>query len=152
MLELEGEMISQGVRAVCHEPVAAIPVKEATLGGTNTNNLHVPGDLQPKRCPALLTGVAVLWHLWAEKAFPHTQHAAFPIGVFFLVNSHQVHLFLLGCHVEELALPTHVIQLLGEVLSTDEAASAELREAEAVHQTRNSRCLFKAAPTTPCVC
>ncbi len=56
------------------------------------------------------------------------------------------------CRVEELALPTRAIQLSGEVLSTDEAASAELREAEAVHQTRSSCCLFKAAPTTPCIC
>ena len=56
------------------------------------------------------------------------------------------------CRVEELPLPTRAIQLSGEVLSTDEAASAELREAEAVHQTRNSRRLFKAAPTTPWVC
>ena len=54
--------------------------------------------------------------------------------------------------MEELALPTHAIQLLGEVLSTDEAASAELREAEAVHRTRSSRRLFKAVPTTPCIC
>ncbi len=37
------------------------------------------------------------------------------------------------CRVEELALPTRAIQLSGEVLSTDEATSAELREAEAVH-------------------
>ncbi len=44
------------------------------------------------------------------------------------------------------------IQLLGGVLSTDEAASVELRKAEAVHQTRSSHCLFKAAPTTPCIC
>ncbi len=54
--------------------------------------------------------------------------------------------------MEELALPTRTIQLSGEVLSTDEVASAELREAEAVHRTRSSRRLFKAAPTTPCVC
>ncbi len=57
-----------------------------------------------------------------------------------------------SCRVEELALPTRAIQLSGEELSTDEAASAELHEAEAVHQTRNSRRLFKAAPMTPCVC
>ncbi len=57
-----------------------------------------------------------------------------------------------GCHVEELALPMHAIQLSGEVLSSDEAASVELREAEAVHRTRSSHCLFKAAPTTPCIC
>ncbi len=57
-----------------------------------------------------------------------------------------------GCCVEELPLPMRAIQLSGEVLSTDEAASVELREAEAVHWTRNSRRLFKAAPTTPCVC
>ena len=56
------------------------------------------------------------------------------------------------CHVEELPLPTRAIQLSGEVLSINEAASAELREAEAVHRTRNSRRLFKATPTTPCVC
>ncbi len=56
------------------------------------------------------------------------------------------------CRVEELALPTRAIQHSGEVLSTDQAASAELREAEAVHRTRSSRRLFKAAPTTPCVC
>ncbi len=54
--------------------------------------------------------------------------------------------------MEELALPTHAIQLLGKELSTDEVASAELREAEAVHRTSSSRRLFKAAPTTPCVC
>ncbi len=54
--------------------------------------------------------------------------------------------------MEELPLPTRIIQLLGEVLSTDEAASAELREAEAAHQSHNSRHLFKAAPTTPCIC
>ncbi len=54
--------------------------------------------------------------------------------------------------MEELALPTHAIQLSGEVLSTDEAASAELREAEAAHRTRSSCYLFKAAPTTPCIC
>ncbi len=48
--------------------------------------------------------------------------------------------------MEELALPTRAIQLLGKVLS------AELREAEAVHRTRSSRCLFKATPTTPCIC
>ncbi len=56
------------------------------------------------------------------------------------------------CRVEELSLPTRAIQLSGEVLSTDEAASAELREAEAVHWTRSSHRLFKAVPTTPCVC
>ncbi len=44
------------------------------------------------------------------------------------------------------------IQLLGEVLSTDEAASAELRKAEAAHQARNSRHLLKATTTTPCIC
>ncbi len=54
--------------------------------------------------------------------------------------------------MEELALPTCKIQLLGKVLSTDEAASAELHEAEAAHWTHSSRRLFKAAPTTPCVC
>ncbi len=54
--------------------------------------------------------------------------------------------------MEELALPTHAIQLSGEVLSTDEAASVELRKAEAAHRTRSSRRLFKAAPMTPCIC
>ncbi len=54
--------------------------------------------------------------------------------------------------MEELPLPTRAIQLSGEVLSTDEAASAELREAEAVHRTHNSHRLFKATPMTPCVC
>ncbi len=58
----------------------------------------------------------------------------------------------LYCRVEELPLPTHAIQLSGEVLSTSEAASAELREAEAAHRTCNSCRLFKAAPTTLCVC
>ncbi len=56
------------------------------------------------------------------------------------------------CRVEELPLPTHVIQLSDEVLSTDEAASAELREAEAAHQARNSCRLLKAATMTPCIC
>ncbi len=54
--------------------------------------------------------------------------------------------------MEELALPMRAIQLSGEVLSTDEVASVELHEAEAVHRTRSSRHLFKAAPTTPCIC
>ena len=70
--------------------------------------------------------------------------------VFFPVQP--THMCVDGCRVEELALPTRAIQLSGKVLSTDEAASAELREAEAVHRTRSSRRLFKAAPTTPCVC
>ncbi len=55
------------------------------------------------------------------------------------------------CRVEELALPTRAIQLSGEALSTDEAASAELREAEAVHQARNSCHLHKAVTMTPCI-
>ena len=54
--------------------------------------------------------------------------------------------------MEELALPKRAIQLSGEVLSTNEAASVELREAEAAHWTRNSRCLFKATPMIPCIC
>ncbi len=54
--------------------------------------------------------------------------------------------------MEELALPTHAIQLSDEMLSTDEAASAELCEAEAAHRTRSSCRLLKAATTTPCVC
>ncbi len=56
------------------------------------------------------------------------------------------------CRVEELPLPTRAIQLLGEGLSTDEAASAELQEAEAAHWTRSLHHLFKAVPMTPCVC
>ncbi len=56
------------------------------------------------------------------------------------------------CRVEELALPTRAIQLSGEVLSTDEAASAELCEAEAAHRTCSLHRLFKATPTIPCVC
>ncbi len=56
------------------------------------------------------------------------------------------------CRVQELALPTRVqSSFRSEMLSTNEAVSAELREAEAVHQTRSSRCLQKAAPTTPCI-
>ncbi len=54
--------------------------------------------------------------------------------------------------MEELALPTRAIQLSGEVLSTDEAASAELHEAEAAHRTRSLRHLFKATTMTPCIC
>ena len=57
-----------------------------------------------------------------------------------------------SCHVEELALPTCAIQLSDEVLSTDEAASAELHKAEAAHWARNSCRLLKAAITTPGVC
>ncbi len=56
------------------------------------------------------------------------------------------------CRVEELALPTHAIQLSGEVLSTDEAASAELCKAEAAHRTCSLSRLLKAATTTPWVC
>ncbi len=54
--------------------------------------------------------------------------------------------------MEELALPMRAIQLLDKVLSTDEAASAELRKAEATHWTHSSSRLLKAATTTPCVC
>ncbi len=54
--------------------------------------------------------------------------------------------------MEELALPTRAIQLSDEELSADEAASVELCEAEAAHQTHNSCCLFKAVTMTPCVC
>ena len=75
----------------------------------------------------------------ATNAFDHDQSQHIPAGYE-------------DCHVEELALPTHTIQLLGEGLSTDEAASVELREAEAVHQTHSLCRLFKAAPTTPCIC
>ena len=57
-----------------------------------------------------------------------------------------------GCRMEELALPTHAIQLSGEVLSTDEATSAELCKAEAAHRARNSCRLHKATTTTPWVC
>ena len=99
-------MISQDVQAVYHEPVAAIPAVEATWDGTNTGDPHAPEGPQPKRHPALLTGVAVPWCLWAERAFPHTQHTAFPIGAFFLVNSHQRHLVLLGAsHVGDAKPP-----------------------------------------------
>ncbi len=56
------------------------------------------------------------------------------------------------CCVEELALPMRTIQLSGEMLSTNGATSAELREAEAAHRTHSSCRLFKAVPTTPCIC
>ena len=56
------------------------------------------------------------------------------------------------CHVEELALPMHAIQLLDKVLSPNEAASAELHEAEAAHQACNSCRQLKATITTPCIC
>ena len=46
--------------------------------------------------------------------------------------------------MEELPLPTCAIQLLGKVLSTDEAALVELRKAEAAHRTHNY--------LKPCVC
>ncbi len=48
--------------------------------------------------------------------------------------------------MEELALPTRAIQLSGEVLSTHEAATVELCEAEAVHWARTLRCLQKPLP------
>ncbi len=54
--------------------------------------------------------------------------------------------------MEELALPTHAIQLSDEVLSTNEATSAELHEAEAAHRARNSCHLLKDVTTTPCIC
>ena len=45
-----------------------------------------------------------------------------------------------GCRVEELALPTRMqSSFWSKMLSTDEAISAELREAEAAHRTRSSR-------------
>ena len=71
VLELEGEMISQDVQAVYHEPVMAIPAAEVTWGGTDTGDPHVPGGPQPERHPVLPTGVAVPWRLWVETAFPH---------------------------------------------------------------------------------
>ena len=63
MWELEGAMISQGVRVVYHEPVAATLVKEAILGEIDTNNPHVPEDLQPTQRPVLLADVIAQWHL-----------------------------------------------------------------------------------------
>ena len=128
MLEPEGEMISQGIQAVYHEPVAAIPAAEATWDGTDTGNPHVPEGPWPKRHPVLPTGVVVPWCLWVEKAFPHTQHAAFPIGVFFLVNIHQKYLILLGAsHVGD-AKPPHC-----------HAVSRKVVEMEATAQQLGSR-------------
>ncbi len=45
--------------------------------------------------------------------------------------------------MEELALPTHAIQLSDEVLRTNEAASVELHEAKAAHWAHNSCRLLK---------
>ncbi len=107
VLGLEGEMISQDVRVVGHELVAAIPAKGATLDGTDTNNPHVPGGQLPKRRLALLADIAVPWHSWVEKAFPHMQRVVFPNGVFSLVDIHQAHLFQLGASHAGDAKPPH---------------------------------------------
>ena len=61
--ELEGAVISRGVRAAYREQVAANLAKGATLGEINTSNPPVPEDPQPMQCPALLADVVVQWHL-----------------------------------------------------------------------------------------
>ncbi len=58
------------------------------------------------------------------------------IFVFFVLEEDDPRATDDSCHVEELALPTHAIQLSDDVLSTDEATSAELRKAEAAHWAR----------------
>ncbi len=57
-----------------------------------------------------------------------------------------------SCHVEELALPTHVIQLSDEVLSTDEATSAELHKAEAAHWAHNLCHLLNTESADASIC
>ena len=99
-------MISQDVRVVSHELVAAIPAKGVTLDGTDTTDPHAPGGPLPRRRLALLADVAVLWHSWAERAFPHMQHVVFPNGVSSLVDIHQARHFQLGAlHVNDTKPP-----------------------------------------------
>ena len=56
-------MISRGARAAYREPVVAIPVEVAILGMIDTNDPHVPEDLQPMQRPAPLADVIDQWHL-----------------------------------------------------------------------------------------
>ena len=62
MWELEGAVISRGVRVVYREPVATTLAKVATLGEIDTNDPRAPEDLQPTQRPALLADVVVQWH------------------------------------------------------------------------------------------
>ncbi len=105
-------MTSQDARVVSHELVAAIPVKGATLDGTDTNSPHELGGQLPKWRLALLIDVTVPWRSWAERAFPHMQRVAFPNGVSSLVDSHQARHFQLGAsHVGDTKPPHFPIGL-----------------------------------------
>ncbi len=56
-------VILQGTWAAYRELVMAIPVKVAILGVTDTNDPHVPEDLQPTQRPAPPTDVIDQWRL-----------------------------------------------------------------------------------------
>ncbi len=121
-------MFSQGTRAAYRELVVAIPARVAILGMIDTNNPHVPEDLQPMQRPAPLPDAVDQWHLWAERACPHMPHVAFPIGAFFQVNNHQGLLFLLGAlHVYD-AKPLHFHA--GPKRVAEMGATAQQRESQ----------------------
>ena len=63
MWESEGAVISRGAQAAYHELVMAIPVKAATLGVIDTNDLHELEDPQPMQRPALPADIATQWRL-----------------------------------------------------------------------------------------
>ncbi len=100
-------MTSQDAQVVSHETVTAIPATGVTLDGIDTSDPHEPGGWLPKWRLALLIGVAVPWHSWAGKAYPHMQHVAFPSWVFFLGDIHQAHHSQLGALHAGDAKPPH---------------------------------------------
>ncbi len=111
-------MTSRDAQVVGHKLVVAIPAKGATLDGTDTNGPHELGGQLPKRRLALLLDVAVPQRSWAEKAYPHMQHAAFPNWVFSLVDIHQARHSRLGAsHVSD-AKPPHFPVGLRKVAGT----------------------------------
>ncbi len=100
-------MASRDAQVVGHEMVAAIPAMGVTLDGTNADGPHELGGQLPKRRLALVIDVAVPWRSWAGKAYPHTQHVAFPNQVFSPGDTHQAHHSQLGAlHVGD-AKPPH---------------------------------------------
>ncbi len=104
---LKGEMTSQDAQVVCHETVAAIPATGVTLDRINTSDPHEPEGQLPKQRLVLLIDVTALRCLWAEKAYPHMQHVAFPSWVFSLGCMHQADHSQLGALHAGDAKPLH---------------------------------------------
>ncbi len=56
-------MLLRGIPAAYHEPVVVALAEVAILDGIDTNDPHVPEDLQPTQHPVLLADVIAQWHL-----------------------------------------------------------------------------------------